>query len=904
MLSRLDDARVFLSSDDVVLGSSAARQPFRHSARAWSSENESENESEDESEEESELRAALGRLHPQHPYNMRRSVLSTSEVSLPTDALALPPRRKQSRRALTESNASQPMEFVILPSGDIRPRDECPPGLALPPSTATKAKGAPLEIGEISDGSRLGRRNEELQRQERDGERSEEKTAISRDDIKVERANKYEQKVKRKAAEKAREAPTKGRTRGAREAMKRVDWISEDEEVNGGGDSGFASASSTAPAGNKAQERQYRRRKLSVEGHKHQTKHRGGELQVSSDEGDELEVRLRRRSGSGARRERARQVLSASIKQSEENWPKAPRATSRRRDERSKTPSIPSRMNVPPPRHIAELSADDDDDENANEDVGGTRPIPVERAASERLRRTPTTARKLDVAQLASKTEPLLKVVSKEEVAVNASGSQSELVKQLEEELQREKKRVLEKMTLLLEEQGKNQQLHRQVETLESQLVSANTNATSNATKASQDWETRAQALEQQHSDAVKSMELQLQQKDSAILQLEQDKDRLREAVAKLRDRAAREKTSTEESKEIEVDLKAQLEQLIASIRKFLKRVDRWKANSKDAMDCCDRSTDLAALMENMWLDFPRFPNWKESARSDNNADEADSQSVNIVRFLKKRVRSREEEFQQLQAKYVELKELCARQCVREADLQNFINEHRLRGNLIIRKDGSNGDEEVGSKKGASRQQRAAKAVPSSARGDKPESYYEEEEEEEEEEDEDSVKNYRRGNNNDSESSDEAEEDEVDYPMQEPKIFVQIGREGVYEHTPGGASAVREKIADQQRRQGRKKAAPVEVERIRLVPSPSLSQRYERVATPTSVAASRKKPSGRASAMNSRSIPGTRQPTTSTSSSRRQASGALRSKPAITSSARSASVTASSRTNGLLRPWV
>jgi hypothetical protein len=51
---------------------------------------------------------------------------------------------------------------------------------------------------------------------------------------------------------------------------------------------------------------------------------------------------------------------------------------------------------------------------------------------------------------------------------------------------------------------------------------------------------------------------------------------------------------------------------------------------------------------------------------------------------LQQNAHTLEQELEQLHAKYVELKELCARQCVREADLQNFINEHRLKGNLVI----------------------------------------------------------------------------------------------------------------------------------------------------------------------------------------------------------------------------
>lgn len=93
-------------------------------------------------------------------------------------------------------------------------------------------------------------------------------------------------------------------------------------------------------------------------------------------------------------------------------------------------------------------------------------------------------------------------------------------------------------------------------------------------------------------------------------------------------------------------------------------------------------------------VDFPSLPSFGPSSALDENTvkqlekqerEKISGGAQSMLAVLKKKLRACEEELQQTRGKYSELKELCARQCVREADLQNFINEHRLRGNLVIR---------------------------------------------------------------------------------------------------------------------------------------------------------------------------------------------------------------------------
>lgn len=848
----MDDGRVFLNSDDVVVSSSAARKrPARartpgvrqanatsrlregsESGSSWESEEE-----EDDDDEEDEHKERDARLHPHHPYNMRRSSQATHRQG----ELAVRPgvrgHRSQSRH--------QPMEFVILPSGEIRPRDECPPGLALPPPSAV---GRRLEIGEISSGAterrtaRHGESDEEsddeksvngqrLQRQRptvrsprnegrtnarrssksepRDREHGQD-TPLTRTELPPRRHSRSDREDSVKAP--ARSQATRTTIPRRRQPLPRTESKSEsdsDNQADDDGDSGFASASSFSSE----------REGVSRPSH--------GRARLNGD-GDEENTRERNRRGDhrdvfDARRSHARRLLDLShephpterksaVIRERDATPKGKTRSdnvSRQRtgNEVKTTPSALStgQMDPAPVYYINDGDKHGDDNDSA--------PPPLFQSQ----RRPKPSA-------------PADENIDVERVGIRQTNN-SKAIQQLERELQKEKKRVLEKMTLLLEEQGKNQQLHRQIEALESNLPKQNGEAFTRA------FDERVRALEEQHAAASKALQEQLELKDAAVLRLQQDKDQLKRAVSKLRrsgeggepSRGSSRDRVSRHTEADDADAKRQLEKLAANIRRFLKQVDRWKANSKDAVECCDRKSDLTDLMERMWLDFPQFPGLEgQSEDHDNKAPEVTDE--NIVRFLKKRLRSREDESRQLQAKYVELKELCARQCVREADLQNFINEHRLRGNLIIRK-GSGEDDTAKRKKKPTKQQVSAPSPVSENQGSNGRYYADTDSDDGD--NNNAYGSYDHGSGDDDDVQDDDEEDDDEYPIREPRVFVQIGNNGVYEQASGTTSAVREKLADQNRRQGRKKSSSSEVERIRLVPSPSLSQRYERVEAPS-----------------------------------------------------------------------
>ncbi|TMW69787.1 hypothetical protein Poli38472_001943 [Pythium oligandrum] len=266
----------------------------------------------------------------------------------------------------------------------------------------------------------------------------------------------------------------------------------------------------------------------------------------------------------------------------------------------------------------------------------------------------------------------------------------------LEQELQKEKKRVLEKMTQLLEEQGKNQALQQKLDEYHDKI------ATMEATTDQNIREVRAQ-LEQVikmknpgNEAMIKQMQSQMEAKDAHIKRLEKELDREKNGTS--RDKAIlassrKDDTRLIRSKERESALAKQLEELMNRITTFHAEVERWKATSREALECCQDKNTLLEMMNHVWMDFPQFIS-KTKVKPEN----VELDQSNTIEFLTKRLRQKEDELRLTHVKYVELKELCARQCIREADLQNFINEHRLRGNLVIRNplnDTAAGDQET-----------------------------------------------------------------------------------------------------------------------------------------------------------------------------------------------------------------
>ncbi|KAG7386984.1 hypothetical protein PHYPSEUDO_014860 [Phytophthora pseudosyringae] len=414
---------------------------------------------------------------------------------------------------------------------------------------------------------------------------------------------------------------------------------------------------------------------------------------------------------------------------------------------------------------------------------------------------------------------------------------------QLESELQKEKKRVLEKMTQLLDEQGKNQQLRDRVEALEAQLAAKDSETNNKIREAAREQEEQTKSTEKEQDARINVLEEQVRFQQAKIVRLKHDKNQLKTALKQMKTTEGNLPNDQRlDTKDAEV-LRGELDDWTRRLHEFLAKVERWKDNSKKEMQRSDDTADLSALLEHVWLDFPQLFGVSARLSKENSSPTSEQQQplmpaaddqADAVLFLKKRLRQREDELRQTHVKYVELKELCARQCVREAGLQNFINEHRLRGNLIIGKhsgtksNGATNNQEPTQDEHPDEYQPSAKLKMISSRGtNTPASYNERGEEE------DNFLNDEYSDN--QEDNDEYEEgEEYEYPVRPPKVFVQVGREGVYEHMSPTDSVVAQKLAvDRSRGKRNTQSKQHQVERIRLVSSPSLAQRYERVPTPT-----------------------------------------------------------------------
>ncbi|KAG6969467.1 hypothetical protein JG687_00003198 [Phytophthora cactorum] len=338
---------------------------------------------------------------------------------------------------------------------------------------------------------------------------------------------------------------------------------------------------------------------------------------------------------------------------------------------------------------------------------------------------------------------------------------------------QKEKKRVLEKMTQLLDEQGKNQQLRDRVEALEAQLAAKESETSNTIREAIREHEVQTQSIEKKQAELEEQVRLQ----EATIARLKNDKDQLKAAVKQLKKTASNPPSDQHLDSNKATNLRTELDDMTRVLEDFLAKVERWKDKTKKELQNCEDMSDLPALLEQKWLKFPQFPGVSARPHKESSGPLSEQQSTpgteeqDAVLFLKKRLRQREEELRQTHVKFVELKEICARQCVREADLQNFINEHRLRGNLIIRKNSDTKPNEVATNQESvpdehqdERRSANSKLKMISSRGtNTPASYPE---------DEDNFVNDEYSDN--QEDNDEYEEgEEYGYPVRAPKVFVQ-----------------------------------------------------------------------------------------------------------------------------------
>ncbi|UIZ25857.1 hypothetical protein KXD40_006463 [Peronospora effusa] len=413
----------------------------------------------------------------------------------------------------------------------------------------------------------------------------------------------------------------------------------------------------------------------------------------------------------------------------------------------------------------------------------------------------------------------------------------------MEKELQKEKRRGLEKTTRLLDEQDKNQQLRERVRVLEARLAAQDSEIIRENRRAPRDHEKQRRKSENEQSDRVNELEEQVRSQEDDIARLEHDKIQLTTAFDQLK------KTESGLSSNQRYDtvkvagLRAELDGMNRRLYEYLTKVERWKSNSMEKMrNHDDKKTALPDLLDILWLDFPQFSGVVPRPYSErpSRSSEPQQQSIinvdeqaDVVVFLKKRLREREDKLRQTHIKYMELKEMCARQCVREADLQNFINEHRLRGNLIIRKNssskskGADSNQEQMDHHDVSRRN-ATLTMTSSGNNNIPASYNERGRVKKD------VVNKECSDNH--EANDDGEDnDELDNPLQTPNVFVQVGRDRVCEHASTTNSAVPPKrTIDQSREKQRMQPKQLQqeelVERIQCRPSLSLAQQDKRVA--------------------------------------------------------------------------
>ncbi|GAB9475144.1 hypothetical protein Gpo141_00012248, partial [Globisporangium polare] len=884
MLSRLHDERVFTGSHDVVfseasgrnvqqqrlLGTTQATTPRgmrKQLTRRQRQQIESGGDAEDSGESDGDEASSSGdggsdddedddddeveellrnsrhppssRYHPQHPYNAQLFTLAKkSQKSVDGNVLT---HNGKSAAAFVYEN-HHPMEFVYLPNGEIRPRDECPPGLALPPPATQASIAAESQQQLLAENAFADRGS--MQRQQQQLGSAPPAARVSSKPGTSRRGGPATKTTA--AAVTASKSPgpsisTVGYTKKERAPRRSPSSPESSEEDSDSSSARYQSSAVKQRNSDNAQS---------------SPRDRNSASEVSDDDSSssasQVEEKENARHQSTAREttQKQRVVAKSSAERADPTNSRQVAASTTRSSSTSRNKSAEPAAREHK-KQSQQLEGDVSEEHQQHPNRRGkvqteySHPARAHRPKAVKyddLQSKPMThtedvkqqkkSTKMDVRDLLSENSRIKIVKAK------SSREQSEKIEFLEQELQKEKKRVLEKMTQLLEEQGKNQQLQHQVDVFQSQLASKERDAEVKVKEMLKSKDDSLGQVEAQWKAHVQDLEDQLHVKDATLARLQSETEQLKTTVHKLNDR---ERQSSSQSKEKETSANHQFEKILAKLKKFHLRVENWKASSKEGMEVCDRKSDLLSLMDTLWLDFPAFPsfldaNGKYQTSSGEKRSET-SDNANMILFLKKRLRLREDELHQTHVKYVELKELCARQCVREADLQNFINEHRLRGNLIIRKDGTSPVEnnandgrrnvQFQEQQQQQQQQRSEpkkKAIANRGTNTSP-TYYEEDESDEEEREE-----YDEYEEDDGDQCDEDDEEQQDeYYVREPKVFVQVGRDGVYEHAPSRSSAVLRKLEEDQVRHARKKKEPREVERIRLVPSPTLARRYERV---------------------------------------------------------------------------
>lgn len=915
MLSRVHDTRVFTGSHDVVYSDATDRDAHKRLVQRPlyarmhqqlgpttttadnddASDSSSDALSADDSADEYEYfrdsrHPPSAALHPHHPYNTQLRALAPSPRAARGGTVT---KRSSSSRRHGMSAERAPMEFVYLPSGEIRPRDECPPGLLLPPP----ASSAPPAIAADAF-RRSGRHSEQQQRTYRAPASGRTRQSHVSSDSDASLLSGSEAPVRRRRDNNRHASDPTSQF----ESLQRQSASASEHES----DNGNRASEDESESGESALDE-----KENVQ--TQQTRRDAHKRPPSTDRAPVTHTAKHERERSADRRPEHRHAAPSSSSERQRRSGDAEDADAPQQQEPRRQPSATSHQTEQEPAHARKRASKQS----------------TQAAPSDAVRAHAVKSTKLDVRDLLSDHAPL----RAPPVRSAPSSALRKQVADLERALQSEKQRVLETMTQVLDAQRSAQDRAHDVARLEAQL-------------AAKDHETDrrvrdAVAKEQAHWSArVSALEADAQAKDAAVAALETNVRTLESELQHPQSAAATSRSSPVTQDQTQ----QQMEKIVAKLRKFHARVERWKRSSRAATDVCASPADVASLLDALWRDFPALP-LRELVTSDAPADDstrASNEPAHMVAFLTKRLRLREDELAQTHAKYGELKELCARQCVREADLQNFINEHRLRGNLVIRNTGTaaatdntntntnNGDDGASDDRrktvqfhaqGGSEQrtrERSARASTSRATNTPP-VYFAADDDVDDGGDDDGGGDDRSGDEATSGEDDDrqgydCDEDETSeaqsaYLVREPKVFVQVGRDGVFEHA-GASSAVLRKLEDERMRQqlaSRSSARPRrDVERIRLVPSPALARRYERVP-PTETR--RKAPSAAATPVRSSTRSSVRQPpsisaTRSANSAARRRAAPPQPLPRASGSVRSGSVTSSRNSRIAAAPWV
>ncbi|KAF0714147.1 Aste57867_4018 [Aphanomyces stellatus] len=263
---------------------------------------------------------------------------------------------------------------------------------------------------------------------------------------------------------------------------------------------------------------------------------------------------------------------------------------------------------------------------------------------------------------------------------------------ELEALLQNEKKRSLDKMRLLLDEQDKSHDLQTRFAALQAKVTHLETAASHHAGHVQYmqtslaDANTRNTSLAAdvtQKNARIESLTNELARVTDQLAALEAHQDvstppRVPTTISSTQtsrgSTPSKPPTPSSKMAATTLDQPVQTDSVVDPWAALVEAIQTWK-DMADAVTHTSTSMSSPTSLESLLADFPTL------ARP---TDVAAKSPPPVVAMLKRRLAFVEKEWRQTHAKYIELKELCARQCVREADLQNF-NEHRLRGQCSLR---------------------------------------------------------------------------------------------------------------------------------------------------------------------------------------------------------------------------